>query len=317
MQPNRPQPCWQCSYLHVQCLVLPPLPPSPEGPGTKVAVVICRGLRLAHWHALIGEHTAWLLVPAPTWLGICHGLTIVPPLWDTLREAAKQIPSWVFMASKHCFKFTCVPPTNPYRHRHACKIQETAQETIAEAQPPLTPPHAKGLSVGPHAPDRAEQPRGLTYLRLLDDPPICRISNAVREHNTLHNLHKRMQYIKCYTKSTFAGSPDSCQTPCVGAEPVLAAQETHCTGCAAKPLYWQGYHVPCLSLNLQLCFCLTSDPNSDMGICFMFYMINTYFTEHLHRKPGSAAPYQHANFLVCVGRSPGKSLLAGWLGISR
>jgi len=40
MQPNRPQPCWQNSYLHAQCLVLPALPPSPEGPGTKVALVI-------------------------------------------------------------------------------------------------------------------------------------------------------------------------------------------------------------------------------------------------------------------------------------
>lgn len=29
MQPSRPQPRWQRSYLHVQCLALPPLPPSP------------------------------------------------------------------------------------------------------------------------------------------------------------------------------------------------------------------------------------------------------------------------------------------------
>lgn len=28
MQPNGPQPCWQCSYLHAQCLVLCPFPPS-------------------------------------------------------------------------------------------------------------------------------------------------------------------------------------------------------------------------------------------------------------------------------------------------
>lgn len=68
----------------------------PEGPGTKVAVAICGGRRLAHWHALIGEHTARLLAPAPARLGICRGLAAVPPLWETLREAAKQIELGVY-----------------------------------------------------------------------------------------------------------------------------------------------------------------------------------------------------------------------------
>lgn len=83
-----------------------------------------------------------------------------------------------------------------------------------------------------------------------------------------------------------------------------------------KPQHGQGYCRPCLTWNLQLCFCLSSDPNSDVGMCFMFYTINTYFTEHLHRKPVSTAPYQHTDFLARASRSPGKSLFVGWLGTS-
>lgn len=225
------------------------------------------------------------------------------PLWG--HKANPELGVYGKQASIVLNSRVLSPPANPYRLWHACRVQETARKTIAEAQPLLTPPHAKGLSTGPRAPAGAEQPGGLTYLHLPDDVPICRISNAVRKHNTLHNFHKHMQYIKGYTKSTFAGSPRSCQTPCVGAEPVLAAgvpgstaalagprqvaaQETHCTGCAAKPPYQQ--RLPyALSLNLQLCFCLTSDPNSDTGIRFMFYMINTYFTEHLCGRLGSPA----------------------------
>lgn len=187
------------------------------------------------------------------------------------------------------------PPANPYRHWNACGTQETARETIAEAQPPLTPPRAKGLSTGPCAPAGTKHPWGLTYLRLLDDPPICRISNAVREHNTLHNFHKHMQYIKCYAKSTFAGSPHSCQTARVGAEPALAAstpgstgalggpwqaaaQETHCTGCAAKSPYWQ--RLPYALFVFKFATVLLFDFRSKFRYGNMLYALHEKYVFH-------------------------------------
>lgn len=57
MQPSRPQPRWQRSYLHTQCLVLPPSPPSPGG-RHKGGRGDLQGWRPAHWHSLISEHTA-------------------------------------------------------------------------------------------------------------------------------------------------------------------------------------------------------------------------------------------------------------------
>lgn len=59
--------------------------------------------------------------------------------------------------------------------------------------------------------------RGLTYLHPPDEPPICRGSNAVRERSAAHSCHKRMQHSKRCAKSTLAGSPHPCRTPCVGA----------------------------------------------------------------------------------------------------
>lgn len=67
----------------------------PQGAGTKVAVVICRdGARRT------GTLLSASALPSPCAGSAprCRGL----PLWDTLREAAQQTPSWVFTASRHC-----------------------------------------------------------------------------------------------------------------------------------------------------------------------------------------------------------------------
>lgn len=124
MQPSRPQPRWQRSYLHTQCLVLPPSPLFPGGPAQRWP-----------WRfAGDGARRTGTLLSASTLPSFARRLprgcgsavgSPPAPLWDTLHEAAQQIPSWVLMASRHCLKFTCPPTTNPYRHWHACKIQES------------------------------------------------------------------------------------------------------------------------------------------------------------------------------------------------
>lgn len=114
--------------------------------------------------------------------------------------------------------------------------------------------------------------------------------------------------------ATLRGRPPLMPNAPRGAEPALADQETHCTGSAAKPLSRQGYRVPLLSLNRQLRFRFTSALNSGMGGCFTFCVINTCSTEPPHSRPGGAALDQHTDVLLCVSRSPGGSLLAGWLG---
>lgn len=80
------------------------------------------------------------------------------PLWDTLREAAKKTPSWVFMASRHCLKFARPPTINPYRHWHACRIQERLKEALRLSGPTATSP-CRGA-------ERRLRARGLTYLCL-------------------------------------------------------------------------------------------------------------------------------------------------------
>lgn len=170
--------------------------------------------------------------PAPCAAGDVQRPSTVPPLWETRREAARQIPSQMFMASKHQLAFTS--PTSQI-------FTGTSTPAKPKRQPEkkllwLSSAMACPCRRAKHGIVCPRQPGGLTYLRLLDDPPICGISNAVREHNTLHSLHKQKQYIKHSTKSTFAGSPRSCQTPSVGAEPVLAAQKTRCRSTAPPRL---------------------------------------------------------------------------------
>lgn len=74
--------------------------------------------------------------PAPcAQLGICRRLTAVPPLRETLREATKQIPSWVFVVSKHCLNSRPHPPTSlqaPARLQHP---RDSPRETSAGARP--------------------------------------------------------------------------------------------------------------------------------------------------------------------------------------
>lgn len=104
MQPSRPQPRWQRSYLHVQCLVRPPSPPSP-GERHKGGRGDLQGMApsaLAHSYQRAQ-------CPAPRRLPRGCGSAVgspPAPLWDTLREATKRTPSWVSMASRHCLKFT-------------------------------------------------------------------------------------------------------------------------------------------------------------------------------------------------------------------
>lgn len=109
MQPNGPQPCWQCSYLHTQCLVLPPLPPSRRDPAQR-------------WPWRFAGGGAWrtgTLLSASTLPGSSRRL---PRGWGSavgslpcprcgrpsVRPQSKS--SWVFMASKRCFKFKSSPP---------------------------------------------------------------------------------------------------------------------------------------------------------------------------------------------------------------
>lgn len=64
MQPSRPQPRWQRSYLHTQCLVLPPSPPSP-GARHKGGRGDWQGMAPGAWHTLISQRSARPGTPAP------------------------------------------------------------------------------------------------------------------------------------------------------------------------------------------------------------------------------------------------------------
>lgn len=67
-------------------------------------------------------------------------------------------PSWVFMASRHCLKFARPPTINPYRHWHACRIQERRKEAPRLSSPTDTSP-CRGA-------ERRLRARTLTYLCL-------------------------------------------------------------------------------------------------------------------------------------------------------
>lgn len=84
MQPSRPQPRWQRSYLHTQCLVLPPSLPSPGEPAQRWP---WRFAGMAP--GALAHSYQWAHCPAPAHRASAVG----SPLWDTLREAASKSPA--------------------------------------------------------------------------------------------------------------------------------------------------------------------------------------------------------------------------------
>lgn len=231
----------------------------PRGSGTKVAAVICRGWRRAHWHALISERTAQPCAAAHLPGARRPRSAGGQPPWG--RTANPQL---AVCGGQALFGIRMSPPfpdTNPYRHWHECKMQESSRNECW-GPAPLRPRCAEGLSPG--------SAWGLTYLCLW----VTLRSDGWAALLASTTLGTTLQYMARHTKA---------HLPCAGAS---AHRARHGQECCRPRLTW----------NLQLCFCLSSGPHSGVGMCFLFYTTNPCFTEHLHREPVSTAPYQHADF---------------------
>lgn len=132
MQPSRPQPRWQRSYLHTQCLVLPPSPPSPWGPAQ----------RWPRRFAGDGARRSGTLLSASAPPGPAHrpprprscpGLPPAPR-WDTLREAAKKTQLGVY-GEQALFEIR-TSPHHKSLQALACLQNPGETERSAEAQQP-------------------------------------------------------------------------------------------------------------------------------------------------------------------------------------
>lgn len=163
----------------------------PQGDRHKGGRGDLQGWRPAHWHTLISEHTAQLLRTAHLpWAHRSGTPSVRPPANPQLGVYGEQALLEIHMS----------PTINPYRHWHACNIQERWRKECWGSAP-LTPPHTAGLSAA--------------HLPLpVDGPPMWA---ALLGSTTLGTT---VQHTQCTTHYTEA------HLPCTGAEPVLVPQHT-------------------------------------------------------------------------------------------